>query len=106
MKLIMAIVNSDDAGKLITALNEKEFSVTRLATTGGFLRAGNTTLIIGIEDEKLDEAIGVIKEKCSTRKQITTTTQGPIGNVLPYPIEIEVGGATVFVLDIERFEKL
>ncbi len=106
MKLIMSIVSTDDAGKLIEALNKKEFSVTRLATTGGFLRAGNTTLIIGVENERLEEALKIIKDECSTRSQIITTTQGPIGNVLPFPIEIEVGGATVFVLDVERFEKL
>lgn len=105
MKLIMAIVSKDDSGDLISALNEKNISVTKLATTGGFLRSGNTTLMIGVEEERLDEALEIIKSECSTRKQITTTT-APLGDVLPYPVEVEVGGATVFVLDIERFEKL
>lgn len=105
MKLIIAIVHSDDSNRLIAALNEHKYSVTRLATTGGFLRAGNTTLLIGVDDNLTEDAIDIIREECSTRKQITTT-HAPMGGVMPHPIEIEVGGATVFVLDIERFEKL
>lgn len=105
MKLIIAIVHSDDSNRLISALNEKKFSVTKLATTGGFLRAGNTTLMIGVEDSAVEGAMQVISDECSTRTQMTTT-QAPMGGVMPYPVEIEVGGATVFVLDIERFEKL
>lgn len=101
----MAIVHSDDSNRLVAALNHKKFSVTRLATTGGFLRAGNTTLMIGVEEERVQDAIDIISEECSTRKQMTTT-QAPMGGVMPYPVEIEVGGATVFVIDIERFEKL
>jgi len=105
MKLIMAIVHSDDSNRLIAALNNNKFGVTKLATTGGFLRAGNTTLMIGIEEERIADIMKIIKDECSTRKQMTTT-QAPMGGVMPYPVEIEVGGATVFVLDIERFEKL
>lgn len=105
MKLIMAIVHSDDSNRLVAVLNNNKFSVTRLATTGGFLRAGNTTLMIGVEEQQVEDVMKIIKDECSTRKQMTTT-QAPMGGVMPYPIEIEVGGATVFMLDIERFEKL
>jgi len=105
MKLVIAIVHSDDSGKLNSVLNQKGYSVTKLATTGGFLHAGNTTLMIGTEDDKVSEVMQIIQEECRTRKQITTTT-APMGGVMPYPIEVEVGGATVFVLDIEQFEKL
>ena len=105
MKLILAIVSSDDSGELISVLTKNKFSVTKLATTGGFLRAGNTTVIIGVDEEKVDEVFSIIKSTCSTRKQITTN-QAPFGGVMPYPIEVEVGGATVFVLDVDQFVKL
>ena len=105
MKLIMAIVNSDDSGELISVLTKNSFSVTKLATTGGFLRSGNTTVIVGVEEEKVEEVFSIIKSTCSTRKQITTN-QAPFGGVMPYPIEIEVGGAAVFVLDVDQFVKL
>ena len=62
MKLIVAIVQDEDAGRLVSALMDKGFGVTKLATTGGFLRAGNTTLISGVEDEKLDAALAVIEK--------------------------------------------
>ena len=104
MKLILAIVSSDDSGELISVLTKNRFSVTKLATTGGFLRAGNTTVIIGVEEDKVEEVFSIIKSTCSTRKQITTN-QAPFGGVMPYPIEIEVGGATVFVLDVESMDK-
>lgn len=105
MKLILAIVSSDDSSELISVLTKNSFSVTKLATTGGFLRSGNTTVIIGVEEEKVEEVFSIIKSTCSTRKQITTN-QAPFGGVMPYPIEIEVGGATVFVLDVDQFIKL
>lgn len=105
MKLILAIVSSDDSSELISVLTKNRFSVTKLATTGGFLRAGNTTVIIGVEEDKVEEVFSIIKSTCSTRKQITTN-QAPFGGVMPYPIEIEVGGATVFVLDVDQFIKL
>ena len=67
MKLIVAIVQDEDAGRLVSALMDKGFGVTKLATTGGFLRAGNTTLISGVEDDKLQDALGVIEKICKSR---------------------------------------
>ena len=108
MKLILAIVNDEDANKVLSELNKNGFSVTKLATTGGFLRAGNVTMIIGTEEEKVDSAIKIIAEKSHRRKQIATSPMplGATSSYTPYPIEIEVGGATVFVMDVERFEKV
>jgi len=108
MKLILAIVNDEDANAVISALNKAGFSVTKLATTGGFLRSGNVTMIIGTEQDKVDEVIKIISDKSHKRKQFATPPM-PIGGgsaYTPYPIEIEVGGATVFVMDVERFEKV
>lgn len=108
MKLVMAIVNDDDGNLVISELNKNKFSVTKLATTGGFLKAGNMTLITGVEDEQVQTVIDIIKSKSKRRKQFATSPIpiGSLGSVNPYPIEIEVGGATIFVLDVDRFERV
>ena len=98
MKLIIAIVQDEDAGKLMTSLMNEGFSVTKLATTGGFLKAGNTTLITGVEAVKLDKALEIIEKICKARKQISTApspVSNSSGGYLPFPVEVVVGGATV-----------
>lgn len=109
MKLVIAIVHDDDAGELIAALTDEGFGVTKLATTGGFLKAGNTTLLIGVEKEKLDHVMDIIQDVCKTRKGIISPPSpvlGATGVYVPTPVEITIGGATVFVLDVDRFEKI
>ena len=106
MKLIVAIVQDEDAGRLVSALMDKGFGVTKLATTGGFLRAGNTTLISGVEDDQLQDALSVIEKICKSREQITTPMGGAGGVYVPYPIRVTVGGATVFVLEVSQFLKV
>ena len=109
MKLIVAIVQDEDAAYLINNLMKEGFSVTKLATTGGFLRAGNTTLLLGVEEDRFDSAMGVIEKVCKSRKQIATAPSGVAGAAgvyVPYPIEVVVGGATVFVLEVSQFIKL
>ena len=108
MKLMLAIVNDDDASMVSGALNKAGIQVTKLATTGGFLRAGNTTLLLGGEDDRVKGALDVIERVCKSRKQIATSPSpvaGTSGVYAPYPIEVVVGGATVFVLDVEQFVK-
>lgn len=108
MKLIIAIVQDEDASRLISSLMNEGYSVTKLATTGGFLRAGNTTLLLGVEDNKFDGAMAVIERVCHSRKQMATSPSpvaGTTGAYVPYPVEIVVGGATVFVLSVEQFKK-
>lgn len=108
MKLVLAIVRNEDASRAMSALNEEGFSVTRLATTGGFLRAGNTTLLIGADEEKVGGVIEIFKDKCKKHKQVITTpvSAGLAGSLPPYPVAVEVGGATIFVMDVERFERI
>jgi uncharacterized protein YaaQ len=109
MKLVIAVVQDDDAIDLVDVLTEANYRVTKLATTGGFLKAGNTTLMIGVEKERVDEVIKIIEEVCKTRKQVVTSPSpvaGSTGVYVPYPIEVQVGGATVFVIDVDRFEKI
>lgn len=109
MKLMIAIVQDEDASRLTDNLMEEGFSITKLATTGGFLRAGNTTLLIGVEDEKLQAAMTVIEKTCKQRKQMVSTTPavaGMPGAYTVFPIEVSVGGATIFVLSVDQFVKL
>ena len=106
MKLIFAIVNKDDSSAVSSALTHAGFAVTKLATTGGFLMAGNTTFLVGTEDSRVDEVTEGIA-KCS-RKRTQTVPSATYGTTTyaSFPVEVTVGGATVFVTDIERYEKL
>lgn len=110
MKLIIAIIQDEDAQRLTDALMEAHFGVTKLATTGGFLRAGNTTLLSGVEDEQLDTAVGIIAKTCGKRDQVTTAPAagGGAGGIgfQHYPVQVTVGGATVFVLEVSQFLKV
>lgn len=107
MKLILAIVSNDDASSVSSALTKENYSVTRLATTGGFLRAGNTTIIVGTEDEKVDHCIEIIGNESQRRTEIVPSTASyDIGRYASFPVEVQVGGATIFVLDVEQFKKL
>lgn len=107
MKLIMAIVSGDDSSKVARALTKQNFSVTKLATTGGFLMAGNTTFLIGTEDEKVEEVLEVLRVNSKTRKQMVPTSASyGVGMFSSAPIEVQVGGATVFILNVEQFVKL
>lgn len=109
MKLVLAIVQDDDALDLIEGITEEGFRVTKLATTGGFLKSGNTTLMIGVEKEKVQKVTDIIKRICKKRKEVITTSDPIIANTemyMSYPIEIEVGGATVFVIDVDQFIKI
>lgn len=106
MKLILAIVNHDDSNSVIQNLNKRGFSSTKLATTGGFLMSGNATILVGVEEEKVQAVIDTIREFSHSRKQmIPTTTEMGFGYYNSVPVEIKVGGATIFVLDVERFER-
>lgn len=109
MKLIIAIVQDEDASRLLGKLMESGFGVTKLATTGGFLRSGNTTLLTGVDDERMDDAMRIIEITCKSRKQMApvhTPITGTAGMYIPaYPIEVTVGGAIVFVMDVEQFRK-
>ena len=107
MKLILAIVSNDDSSSVSSALTKNNFSVTRLATTGGFLRAGNTTIIVGTEDDKVEKAIEVIGNESKRRTEIVPSTASyDIGRYASFPVVVQVGGATIFVIDVEQFYKL
>lgn len=107
MKLILAIVNNDDSAVASSALTDAGFFVTRLSTTGGFLMVGNTTLLIGTEDGETATAINILKEHCTTRKHLSAHTSSFGAGMKNHslPEEVTVGGATVFVLNVDQMEK-
>ena len=108
MKLIIAIVNKDDSSKLTANLNKAGFMSTKLSTTGGFLSTGNATFIIGVEEDKVDECLKVMEGCCSKRTQMISTGAGSHTDrfFTSLPVEITIGGATVFVVDVDRFVKM
>ncbi|MFU0828550.1 MAG: Transcriptional regulator [Lachnoclostridium sp.] len=105
MKLILVIVRNIDSSRVMEGLNKHGFYVTKLASTGGFLREGNTTLMIGTEEEKVDEVIDIVKKECGPRQQIISNPVGP-AEYTSMQVLVNVGGATIFVLDVDRFEKI
>ena len=108
MKLLICIVQDQDAGALIDDLTQHQFRVTKLSSTGGFLKSGNTTLLVGVEEKEVDSVLRIIEENCKTREITTSlmTMNMPGDTYMPFPLEIRVGGATVFVLDVEKHIKV
>lgn len=94
MKLIIAVVQDEFSTKVVKALMENKYRATKLSSTGGFLKSGNTTLLIGVKDDEVDEVIDIIEKECKDKK------------VLKEQKEVNVGGANIFVLDMEDFKKL
>lgn len=105
MKLVYVIVRNIDSGDVTQALNKQGFYVTKLASTGGFLREGNTTLMIGTEEEKVDEVIEIVKHTCGPRKQIVTPPVSP-GEYSTTNMVVNIGGATIFVMEVDKFVKI
>ena len=103
MKLVLAIINHDDANTVTQNLTKHGFSSTKLATTGGFLMSGNVTIIIGVDEEKVQAVIDIIHEFSHSRKQmIPTTTEMSYGYCPSMPVEVTVGGElSVFVKEAE-----
>lgn len=107
MKLVFAIVQNDDAKRLIRALVQENIHVTRIASTGGFLHSGNATLMIGVEKERLEESLDIIRKQSSSRKEymVVPSTMPGYADTSPAPVQVLLGGATVFVVDVETSYK-
>lgn len=108
MKLVIAIVQDKDANRLRSEFNKADIGATRLSTTGGFLKSGNTTYMVGVDDKRVQEVLDLIRKTSRTRQQFMTPPvnidahmEGSSG----YPVEVQVGGATVFVLPVEQFHR-
>ena len=107
MKMIIAIVQSEDASRLQAAFVDHNMRATKLSSTGGFLREGNTTFLVGIADDKVEEVLSVIKKHSEQREELITPGLHPGISFEQQiePVNITVGGATVFVLPVDRFEQ-
>ena len=108
MKLVIAIINADDMNAVVRSLTRSGFSATRMPTTGGFLMAKNVTVLVGVDEEKVQTVIDIIKTHSHSRKQIIPATSGGAGYGFQagMPVEVIVGGATIFVVDVEQFHRV
>ena len=105
MKLIIAIVNNDDAHFVNTGLTSEGFQITKVSSTGGFLLNGNSTFFVGVEDNRVNRALEIIKAHSKKRVKSIPSASRPMGagSVAPVNADVCVGGATVFILDVEKF---
>lgn len=110
MKMVIAIVQGKDAGILTNKLVAKHYGVTRINTSGGFLRETNATLLVGVDDDKVEDVLGIIRINCKTRSRYINpmpSMSEPGGELyMPQPVEVQVGGATVFVLAVDKYLRL
>ena len=107
MKLIFAIVSNDDSSMVLSALTKADFYATKLATTGGVVKAGNSSFICGVVDDNVDRVIEFISRQSRRRSQLVpSATTMDVGMYTSFPVEVTVGGATIFVLNVDRFEKV
>lgn len=109
MKLIFAVVQGKDADGLRDGLLEAGYRTTQINSAGGFLRESNATFLIGVDDNDVHDVLRIVRKNCYTRTQYVNPLlpiMEPGEFYMPYPVEVEVGGATVFVVPVERFERL
>ncbi len=108
MKLVIAVVQDLDADDVIEAITAENYRVTRVASTGGFFRQGNTTLLCGVQDEQVQPLINLLRKTCKRRTRMMPiaphSAEHPM-TVGAY-VEVTVGGATLFILDVEQFEQI
>lgn len=107
MKLVIAIIQDEDSENLIKTLNENNFKVTKISSTGGFLKSGNVTILSGIDDEDKDKFMKILEKNSKTR-EVKRTIQPiniPGQAMIPVPISVKVGGATIFVVEVFDFKK-
>jgi uncharacterized protein YaaQ len=109
MKLLIIIVTDTDADGLTRAMIERGVPTTKIGSTGGFLRRGNTTLLSGVEEDRVDDVIALVRRLCPVRTELLTITTAPLAGEMPFlnePLEVRAGGAIIFVLNIARFERI
>jgi uncharacterized protein YaaQ len=109
VKLLIVIVSDPDADGLLRAMVERGFSATKIGSTGGFLRRGNTTLLSGVAADQVDEVIELVRDLCPVRTELLAINSIPLAGEMPFltePVEVRAGGAVIFVLPVARFERI
>ncbi len=105
-KLLIAIVHSEDAGRVSNALKEATFRLTELRSSGGFLRGRNSTLLLGLEDDQVADAMAIIERNCQERtEQVPLELLGGM-DASWLPTSVTHGGATVFVLPLDEKRRI
>ena len=108
--MVITVVQGKDAGVLTDKLVARRYGVTRINTSGGFLRESNATFLIGVEDDQVEDVIEVIRANCKTRSRYLNPMglMGEPGGEIytPNPVEVQVGGATIFVLAVDKYLRL
>ncbi|MBI4571158.1 MAG: cyclic-di-AMP receptor [Chloroflexi bacterium] len=108
LKLVVIIASDSDADRLMKSLIEQGFPATKISSTGGFLHRGNATILSGVEAGEVDQVIGMVRAECHARTEYVPVQTLPFfgeGATPSEPVEVRVGGAIVFVVNVERFEK-
>lgn len=105
MKLVIAIVQKEDSNKLQREFVKNNIRATKLATTGGFLSEGNTTFLVGVEDEKVQDVLDIVKGQSEAREEFMQPSMATTGYEISQLVKITVGGATCFVVPVDQFER-
>ena len=107
MKFLIAIVQDYDCDRLLRTVTGCGYRATRISSTGGFLRTGNTTVLMGIEDDQVQRCTGLIRQSCQARTEVKLDATNEYAEWFAAGVhEVTVGGAVVFVLNVERFEQI
>lgn len=106
MKIIFSIINKEDVNKIVDILISNQYNVTKLCSTGGFLRSGNSTLVIGIDDNEVESVIEIIRNNTNKRSKNVQLPNPAEAIYPPLTTRIDVGGATIFVLGVEQYKKV
>lgn len=109
MKLVFAVIQGKDAESLLTALRASGYRSTQINSAGGFLREDNVTVLVGVEDAYVPDVLRLIEASCYTRTQYVNPLlpiMEPGEFYVPNPVEVQVGGATVFALNVCRWERV
>jgi uncharacterized protein YaaQ len=108
MKLVVAVIHDRDQKRTSDALLKSGFKFTKIGSTGGFLREGNVTMLIGAEEQEVDGLMALLSDSSRAREQyvnVLPPEATPVGTFMASPVKVQVGGAIAFVLDVERFER-
>ncbi|HUS82689.1 MAG TPA: cyclic-di-AMP receptor [Dehalococcoidia bacterium] len=108
LKLVVIIASDVDADRLVKQLVQRGHPATKIGGVGGFLRRGNATILSGVPSADVESVVGIVRAECHARSEYVPVQTLPFlgeGMVFADPVEVRVGGAILFVVDVERFEK-
>jgi uncharacterized protein YaaQ len=107
-RLCVIVASNTDADRLMRALVADGFIATKIASSGGFLRRGNTTILTGVAESAVDQLMELVRQECHARTEIMSVDALPFDPAagVGTPVEVRVGGAIAFVLDVARFERV